>query len=46
MAKAYEKSDKKDKANKYYTKVAESHDNGMGLATIQQRAKEKLQSKM
>ena len=44
MAEAYEESGKKDKANKLYSKVAESHDNGMGLATIQQRAKKKAKT--
>jgi tetratricopeptide (TPR) repeat protein len=44
MAEAYEKGGKKDKANKLYLRVAESHDNGMGLATIQQRAKKKVKA--
>jgi tetratricopeptide (TPR) repeat protein len=44
MAQAYEKSGKEDKAQKLYTKVAESYDNGMGLATILKRAEEKTKS--
>jgi tetratricopeptide (TPR) repeat protein len=41
---AYEKGDKKDKAKKIFQKVANSSDNGMGLATVRKRAKEKAKS--
>ncbi len=44
MAKAYEKSGKKDKAQELYTRVAESYNNGMDLATVLKRAKEKAKS--
>jgi tetratricopeptide (TPR) repeat protein len=42
MAEAYEASGDMEKARRYYTKVAENHDNGMALATVRERAKEKI----
>jgi tetratricopeptide (TPR) repeat protein len=41
LAGSYKKAGKKDKAKDLYSKVAESHDNGMGLATVRHRAKKK-----